>query len=332
MNRRNMILLALLICQVIAVVALYRPAIRQSAEAVVFFPGLSAQLTREITLTDNNGASIRLNHEGGTWQIASRDNIPVAPEKITAVISKLAGLNSSRLVTRTRGSHARLKVADELFSRRLEVKTDTGTTTLYLGSAPSYQTMHVRLADNDLVYLVEDLAAWELGTEPNGWWQNHYLDIPVETVQGLTLANSHGTIGLARTDDKSWHLGSDGQEDRQIGNEAVSQLLAAAASLTASDYLGRNPDASYGLAKPAVTMTLSFKKPAETETKQVRVEIGPAAAEGGQHVAKSSDSAFYVRLTATEIERLLNASADDFPVGAAADVDMPAAASAVVKE
>jgi hypothetical protein len=185
MNLRNKILLALLVVQIGVLALVYRPVQEgPAATGQPLFPGLAGEDVQAVIITGEDGGMIRLVRQEQGWQIVaaraseSEDPGPSAIEpplpadalRMEELAGQLTGLQAVRLVTRTRASHGRLQVAEEHFVRRIELSTGDGrSAVLFLGSAPSFKTVHARRSGESEVYLVEGITTWETDTDLVAW-------------------------------------------------------------------------------------------------------------------------------------------------------------------
>ncbi len=296
-KKTNIILCALLLLQVAFIAYLYRPGQVAGPPEIAFFAGIKAADISGLDITDEENKSIVLAKRGDAWVISSDDNLPVNKAKLEALLDKLVGLRSSRLVTRTKASHARFKVEDGSFIRKIVLHLDDGSShTLLLGTASNYNTVHVRADNADAVYLANDLAAWEAPVAPNSWWESSYVQVNPADLTGLTLKNGHGNFTLTKGEDRRWHMAGD---DRELAAPAVQNFLAAATRITLTEYLGTAGQEEYGLQGPAATLTL------DSPDTTVTITVGAHDATSGAFYVKSSASPFFVTVASTAIEPLL---------------------------
>jgi len=318
MNRRNTVLLTLLLVQAVIIAVVYWPrADHSAAEAVELLPQAVAQDAAEIRITDENNGVLELVKKESGWVLPKADEYPADQEKVKEFLGKLAGLSSSRLVTRTGSSHRRLKVDDKEFIRLVEIKKADGTAhKLYMGTSPSYKTIHVRSGNADSVYLANELYAWEAGVEPGAWWNRQYVSVPADKITKVTLRNGQGSFAVQKEENK-WVV----VEPAGLGpaaEQAMSDFLAAASSVVMTESLGRGEKAEYAIATPKMVMAL------QTADDETTLAVGAEQDGGSSFVAKSSQSPYYVRIAKTALQALLEKKATDL-VAAPAPADDAAA-------
>ncbi len=303
MNRTNIVLSAILVVQLVLVGLALRPAETTAPKTKTFFEGIGKDAVTALVIHDQD-KELRLEKKDDAWLVQADHEYPADATKITALLDKLTGLSSNRLVARTRASHVRLKVADDLYNRRLDLVAGDTTISLYLGSSPTYKTLHVRLADEDEVYLVTDLSIWELQTTKESWWKTRYLDLAATDLTRVELENKAGSFTIEKKKDAEapWRLAG---EDAALDPKAVDDFLAAASRITLLTYLGTEEKPDYGLDKPAATTRLTTK-----DGKTITVRIGPKNKDENNHVVKRDDSPFYVSVAAYAVEKLLDKTAD----------------------
>ena len=304
MSKANKILALLLATQLALIAYMYRPTQVNGPPTVQFFENIAAGQVVGLTITDNT-QSLAIEKKGKGWGLKTDSPYPADANKVDALVKKLLALTSSRLVARTDTSHVRLKVATNGYNRKLTLTLNNGETrTLLLGSSPNYKTVHVRSAEDDNVYLVNDLADGEVPVAPEDWWSNNYLNLEPETLTHLTLTNSLGRIELARDEKNNWQV-VEIPTGKKLADEALPVFLDKACLIQLSSYLGRDlSDAATGLDKPLLDLELV------TATGTISLKIA-AGGEKDEYIAKATDSPFYVSVHGYEIKSLLEASLNE---------------------
>ncbi|MFZ5759159.1 MAG: DUF4340 domain-containing protein [Thermodesulfobacteriota bacterium] len=299
----NRILAILLIAQLGLIVLAFWPREHKPA-ATALINDLGADAVREMILADDQGKSLTLKKdESGQWfaDDGVSPALPADAKLLEKTLASLTGLQSQRLVTRTRASHVRLQVDDQAFARKVTLRGDSDTVrTLFLGTAPGQQNIHVRAEGSDDVYLARGISAWELTTERDSWLARDYLLVDRDKVQEVRLQNGHNDLTLKKTE-KGWLLAAAETEVVPTSTEALDSLLQRATRLTLTTYLGTDKPE---MALDAATLTLV------TEKETVTVEIGAKNDKDPVHVVKSSASPYYVTVSDYQIAPLLDATVD----------------------
>ena len=303
MNKKNIILLGVLVVQIVIIAFVYRPGKDVVSPGNDFFAGMSMDEVRQVRITDNEMKTISLTQAGDSWTVG-KEGYPGDSQKIESILAKLVNLRSTRLVTRTKSSHNRLKIADGIFSRRVELHTaDSSGHVLYFGASPNHKTIHVRLEGEDEVYLVKDISEWELQTDVDSWWQTKIVNIPDTDLTAVSLQNSSGSFSLQKDDAGTWRLEGD---ETELSSTAVQEFLDKAGHIRLTTYLGREAKEEYGLSEPEAELTLT------TGDKTVRLQIGPLNEEENDHVVKADTLEFYVRTATYVLKPLLDWKQEDF--------------------
>jgi len=304
-KKTNLILLILLACQLLLIALLYLPGGEKGQPVVELVPGLAADSVAELSITDATGKTLSLKREpDGNWLIddGGSDMFPADAGQIQRIVNTLTSLQSQRLVTRTRSSHIRLQVDDNVFAKKIVFKAKDGKTqTLLLGSSSSPQTIHVRPQATDDVYLASGISTWELDTDRESWWQKGYVQVDRNRLQEVSLQNSHGSFTLRKEGGK-WHVSGD---EPQLEPEpaALDSFLQKINHIAVNSYLGRQYQG-----KPLDTAALTLTTDQETVT----VNIGPpSSGEDNEHVIKSSASPFFATAGSFQIDPLIDMKKED---------------------
>ena len=303
MSKRNIALFFLLLLQLIIIGYIYRPGKDAALPQKVFLTGITPDQVAGMQISEKDGEALALARAENGWRIVSSDNIPADPAKVSSILDKLAGLQSDRLVTRTRSSHQRLQVGKQYRQKVSLTLTDGRVAGLILGTAPDHNSIHLRAEEEPEVYLVKGISAWELSTDPASWWQGLYLDIGRERIEALTLKNRHGEIELVKKSEAGWQVVD--QPEPTLDQGAVQTLLDEVRRISVSEYLGREKLPAFGLDRPEATLIL------KTEKETIEVTLGPQDEETATRVLKSSHSHFYVRVGEFGIEPLLERQLSD---------------------
>lgn len=306
MKYRNPILAGLLAVQIVLIAIVFWPRSAPAATGEPVFPGLEVGDVVGLTIAGSDGDDLVLRRVDGEWVMPDADGYPAREQAITSAVEKLIGLTTGRMVTRTSGSHRRLGVAGDDFVARVTLETAGGAEqTLYLGTSPSYGTVHFRVAGEDEVYLTDELGNWEANTAASAWIDTAYLSVDRSAVTELTLENEHGTFTFVRNEEDEWVL--EGlEEDEEPATGTINAVVSRATSVTMIRPLGTEEDKAYGLDEPAVSVTM------ETEDGTVTLLVGARASEEDDYVAKASDSPYYVLVSPYSVEPLVENGRDDF--------------------
>ncbi len=242
--------------------------------------------------------------QDGKWLVDREHKYPADPGKVENFIGKLLKLKSNRLVTTTAASHVRLKVADQVFNKKVTIAAGDRHITLFFGTSPTNKTLHVRLDKENEVYLARGLSAWEIQANSASWWLGQYIDLPADKIASLAVTNGQGSFTLEHKDDKTWGLAGD---DAAIAPKAVEAFVGKATSLNLLKYLGQQDKKEYGLAKPAATLVYT-----EKDGSKITLAIGPKNADENNYVLKADSSPFYVSAASYVIDPLLQQKASSF--------------------
>ncbi len=299
MKRHQQILAGILVVQIILGVITFWPRSGSAGAAQPVFPDLKVEDIVALTITDDQGARIVLRRSGENWTLAEAGDYPARASSITPFLDKFTQLDTATLVARTESSHKALQVADNGFVRRIDVGMKDGTThTLYLGSSPRYTATHFRVAGQAETYLTAALSTWELNTAATSWVDTSYRTIDAATVTEITLQNANGFFKFVKTEDDTWTL-ADLAADEIVAPAQTADIVSKATRITLQRPLGLTDEASYGLAAPAATVTLTMEDGSVTT-----LRVG-AKFDGSNYAIKASESPYYVAVTEYNVKTLI---------------------------
>ncbi|MFW8601892.1 DUF4340 domain-containing protein [Desulfobacterota bacterium M19] len=304
MNKtKNIGLFILLLIQAGLIVYLYQPAASVKPAAAIF-ADLQPQKVNGITITDENGKTIILRRKDSGWLVGA-DKFPGNGEKIERIIKKIAALKETRLVARSKGSRARLKVGKELFNRKITLSTEEGKKlSFFLGTAPNSKSVHFRRRGDDNIYQVSGLSTWQLGVDNPSWWQTKYIDIKPEDLMSLSLKGK-ADIELSRDGKKSWRVAGAGT-GQVVNKPRLNGLISTVCSLDITSYQAADFKPR---GKAAAVITYKVKNGTEPET--IELKIWPPDVKTSDQVIKSSGSRFYARLPSYILKEPLGLGSSD---------------------
>ncbi len=303
MNKKNSILVVLLIIQLAFIGYAYRPGQNDKAPLPPFFSDLELEQIKEVQITDDENSSITLSRSGEDW-LVKPGNYPGATDSIESVLRKIISLNPTRLVTKTTSSQVQLKISDSGFNRKIELRlADDSVKIFYLGSSPSNKSIHFRLAGANNVFMVKDLSAWELQTDKESWWQTAYVDVNQADLTSFSISNTFGDFMLEKGKEGDWLNSDQGDSTQEIDPKAVSDLMGTIKKISISEYLSKEKPADLGSPVGKVKY-ISEEGPQE-------LEIWPTDEENGSHVVKASGQIFYAKVRAYILKDILDAKLTD---------------------
>jgi hypothetical protein len=302
----NRILAGILVVQVILSAFVFWPRSAAIGASEPLFPDLETGDIVALTITDADDNSIQLKKIGEDWVLPDADDYPAQADKINPLLDKIVGLTTSRLVTRTDASHKRLQVSPDDFMLRIDFETVGGTQhPLYLGSSPRYGSTHFRVEGQSETYLTSELSVWEAKAEAASWVDTAYLSVPRDDVTKVTLENTNGTFTFIKDDEGKWTMGGLAA-DETLAETKVTALIQQAASVNMVRPLGKEEQAVYGMDEPNAVVTL------EADDKTITLRVGAKDPADNSYVVTSSESPYYVRVSAYSLKNLVENTRHDF--------------------
>jgi hypothetical protein len=310
MNRQNRILLALLAAQLVALAVVFWPK-GATAQGQPLFGELLADEIVRLTIHDAAGQQVQLARGSQGWELPDAGDYPVQAEKVATLLDSIVQLRADRLVTRTNASHKQLQVAEGDFVRLVEFELlDGARHKLYLGTSPSFEVLHVRVDDDDAVYLALGLSASDVGATPAAWIDTAYLVLPRDQIVAVTLSNVNGRFAFTKDDAGNWAM--EGLAPGEVLNQNnVGSLAMRASSLRMLRPLGREAKAEYGLESPNATLEVQTRDAEGNESVYI-VHVGSLFGDGEGYVAKSATSPYFVLLADYTVDDLMNKTRQDF--------------------
>lgn len=311
MNKLNKTLTGLLALQLIIMVLAFSLGGRDGdLVAGPLFPDFRKEAAEKLTVYSERDKKVELTKEEGRWTVPAEQGYPADNEKVDGVLEKISELETGSLISSDRSSHKRLKVSENQYNRLVEIEGAGGDAKfrLFLGSSPVYRKVYVRSGTGDEVYQTGGIAAWELPAEPSSWLDHKYLDLKEEAVSSVEIENASGSMRFKRDESGAWTL--EGlNEGVRLRQDEWKKLLKKALYIRMDKPLGSREEAKWGLDRPALTLRMETAASREggAGTETVTIRFGKKDEEKNLHVAKSSLSSFFVKVSAYSVSELVEA-------------------------
>jgi hypothetical protein len=205
-------------------------------------PYLSAADVDRVDLTAGSDTA-RLARGPSGWTV---NGLPAAEDRVNDLLSALSDTGqSTELVARNQGSHARLGV-DSTGGRRLRfAKGDRVLLDLVFGSqGGARQTAYARRADENEVYQINGRLASLVDANPETWRDRRIGGAPADSVAGIRLERGRRATVLARAD-SGWTVGG-----APADSTAMLRLLRSLGEVTAAGFASEAQADSLDFARP----------------------------------------------------------------------------------
>ena len=278
---------------------------------------------KQITFTGDNDKKVVLQRSGDDWVLPGSDNFPADNDQVNALLKRILTLKHGPAVADTDGAAKRFKVKEDDFERRITLSNgDKTLATLYLGSSASMHQTHMRLADENNVYLV-NLPAYEVAVKPEHWQNHNLLQVAATKIESVTTPDVElkrvetAAAPTPTKDDKgadatpatpapipSWQVTPLPPKD-QISSNGVQAVVDHLAHLRVSKLLGKDAKPDYGLDKPALQITVDVKDGSPVTYALAKMK------DGDDYVVKSSLRPEYFSMSAASATAMIDAFKPD---------------------
>lgn len=278
-----------------------------------------------ITLEGPDQAKVVLAKKEGRWQLPESGDFPAEDTRVAQLLDRLAGLAGGDMVTATRSAHARFKVSDEAFERRITLaKGDAVQASLYLGTSPALRRLHARRQGEDAVHIVE-LAIFDVPVKTADWQDKALLTVPQAEIAAIDLDGlriERGS-GDGANKDAQW-TANPLPAGKRLKADAAARLARLLAELRFDAVLGKEAKPEYGLNAPALRLSLTRKGAAPVEYR-----LGKAANKE-EYTLKVSSRPEHFRLPSWTAKELLDAARREALLEAAPDETKPTGTTSAV--
>jgi hypothetical protein len=268
MSRTNKILAAVLALQfvLLGVRAVWPSSSNNKiAPGGVLVANYDPATVNQITITDDSGKTITLKQADGNWTLPDYGDYPVESSRIMTVLDKIQLVRADRLITQSETSFRQLEVSPDQYVRLVEFdQTDGKSHKLYLGKTGGGNTVHVRLDDQNQVYLTGDLTPSDVNATPASWIDTTYYTASTDDVVSITLQNANGTFDFTKDGD-TWTVS--GLNAGEILNTVnFTPILNTITSLRMTEPISKEVQDTFGMDAPQAVITLHVMETEAPET------------------------------------------------------------------
>lgn len=317
MNRTQMTLGGILLLQVLLILVVRSPFSggREGAESRPLLPVLEAISANRMELLGPEDKRVTLSKEGGEWQVEEIGGYPADATKITGLLDDLQAIRVRRPVVSSGRYHKTFKVKEDEFESRVKIwdaDDDDPEIDLILGDSPNYRTIYARPIDQESVYEIRGIAAFDVRAETSDWIEKELVEPEQHQVVGLTVTNESGSFALEKADG-AWKVSSPGgSAGRELDSTKIDDFLRTATAIRLTDAIGSVED-SHGFDSPAATVVLRWTPDGQSgsEVKDLTLRIGGKVADKDtQRYITRSGLDFTGTVWESSVKRLLEDNLD----------------------
>lgn len=244
MTKTLRLLTLLLIVQLAAAAGIWWQQQQQQQAAATPAVMITADLTKaDQLIIEGEGQTLRLSKDGERWRLPDYGNLYANDARIVELRDKLTQAASGWPVAVSDSAASRFEVASDHFQRKITYKQgDQVLTSVYLGSAPTYRKIHLRVDGSDAIHAVA-LTLDEAPVNPKIWF-----DKTVQQLKAPVKAITAGSVALMKDGDQ-WRFGDGSPAD----SEAADRFVQRFADLYVTDWL------SDDAAKPLLAKAPHYK-------------------------------------------------------------------------
>jgi hypothetical protein len=321
MNKQNLMLAALLGAQILLIMGMRLGGDDHViSKSVAFLEGYDPDKVTKIQIhgapKEKDGPppeSITLEKSGSTWGIATADSFPADQTKVKEFLEKLKKMNYRNKVVTSAKYHEKLEVAEDKYQRKVTITQDGKDRTFYVGTSPSFKSLHVRLDGSDDVLLANEVSTSDFSERAWGWVDRAYVKHDAKDVWAVKIQNEKGTIELEKNpQDSTWIApGVTGA----LKKSTVDDLVRKAGQINLEEPVGKEAKPEYELGKLATvtlvtgTSTIAGVPPPKTET--TTIQIGKKLEKENRYYVKSSSSDYVVEVASWAIDPLVQKTKAD---------------------
>ena len=248
---------------------------------------------------------IELAKKDGKWVVASGGDFPAKADKVEELVKNLTELAVRDPISTQAANHAELKVADQEFGRKVQIKAGAAEKTFFVGAGDG-PGVHLRFANEAAVYQSRGVSVWSVSASARTYVDTKYVEMDKDKLAAVTVQNAKGLLTFKKAGD-SWTL-AELPAGEAIDADKAKAFVAKAARLALEAPVGKEAKPEFGLGAGA---RVTLVGTADDKPKTLSYLVG-APADDKSFYAKADDSDFFVTVSKYAAEQLLDKAAADF--------------------
>ena len=281
--------------------------------------------TKEISLANAAGETIRLVKEGSGWKVTAPFTAPADTTAVESMLTSLEKLEADEVVVEQAASLSEYGLDHP--SRTVTAVVEGATLSVQFGAkSPDGSSVYARTGSAPKVYLVPSWIDGSFDKKPFDLRDRDVLHVKRDDVRSLEVVGPEGGYSLARTDAGEWAFTK--PIATRAGRWSVDGLLGTIENLRMESVaVDTATDAKpFGLDPPARAVTLVFKDGA---TRTLEIGVGapdpaattspspsPSPSKKGEKPAPAKPTKYYARQKGAGLVAVVPATlADDLSKG-----------------
>jgi len=144
---------------------------------------------------------VQLVSDGGEWKLDSHFGYPVRAKQVDSFLRKILGAKSRQAIAKTAPRQQQLRVADDIYERKIVIAHSGGESTFYLGTPAGGRRAALRVAGSDEVHAVANLPATAASVIVTFWIETVYFK-PAGAITSVNIDNAQGSFVVQKTGDE----------------------------------------------------------------------------------------------------------------------------------
>jgi hypothetical protein len=290
------------------------------SKSVAFLEGYDADKVTKIQIhgapKEKDGPppeTITLEKNGASWGIAGADGFPADQTKVKEFLEKLKKMNYRNKVVTSSKYHDKLEVSEAKYQRKVVITQDGKDRTFFVGTSPSFKSLHVRLDQSDDVLLANEVSTSDFAERAWGWVDRAYVKHEMKDVWAVSIKNEKDSFTLEKNpQDSTWLApGVTGN----VKKTTVEDLVRKASQMNLEEPVGKQEKPEYELGKLGTislvtgTSTIAGVPPQKTET--TTILIGKKLEKENRYYVKASSSEYVVEVASWAVDPLVQKTKAD---------------------
>ena len=268
--------------------------------AVPLFPNFNQEQVTTIEIIADSETTT-LSKQNGDWVVTSMDNYAADSEGISELLSKVAELKNTQLVSNNPEKQAEFEVNSTGVEAKLMDANGTLLAHLFVGkTTPGFLSSYVRAAEANEVYVAQGYLQSVFNKADRTWKDRTIFDFNKGILTQLNISSPEETVELRLDANGSWQMLK--PVAAAVKQTEIDSLLTTFSDLDTDDFAEATDDlGEYGLDIPQSTIS-AVRNDGTTATLHIGKE------EDGKLYVKRADTETVFRLFKSNVDRLLKKS------------------------
>lgn len=265
-------------------------------------------------------APVELARKDSGWVIRSKEDYPASDEQMRPLLEALGKMRGQALIATGKEAYANLEVADNAFTRKVEIEAKDGTKRELLIGVGETKASSVRVVGEDEVWSIPGVTPWNIADTATRYFDKEILEVDISTVTEASIQRpGQPLITFRKTPESTWTL--DGLEaDKSLDQRETTTFIDKLLNVRMADPASTEVKPEMGLDGPDATV-VTWTTTAEGQSSSGSYRVGAGIEDKvNRHYMRVDGNPWVVEVLKANVEQALSKNTAALVEGATIDL------------